>query len=298
MIWLLVVVLARLQQKPSILTLPESESAHFARRYGVRVTGEIQARIDPHCFLSCGSVAELPDEPIDYLIAGGGARVPEMLAELASAPRLIGSHTVVVVLSNSALYDFARQLLRCRVLHGWVFGNISTPSPEKEPTWIDVSFTAPMVIACRRLGDTEALEPLARMLSDSDMPYTASAADTERKPVQPARLSRHSITGQLDRMLTSSEMRAAAGARVLRFLVENEIAAEPLPLNMKILAKQVFGREEFEGYTRTVVSRMRANLARYYANSGRHDPIVITVPLRTLRVRFEISSFAARTNVA
>jgi adenylate cyclase len=92
------------------------------------------------------------------------------------------------------------------------------------------------------------------------------------------------VREQLERVLNSGQFAQAPGAaRLLRFLVEEELSGRGAQLREYTLAVEVFGRAtsfdpKVDPAVRVEASRLRRRLERYYLTLGRDDPVLIELP--------------------
>jgi len=92
------------------------------------------------------------------------------------------------------------------------------------------------------------------------------------------------IHRQLDRILESSYFQVSLRlTRFLKFVVETTLAGKPETIKAYTIAVDALDRgEDFDPQRDPIVrveaGRLRAALARYYADEGRHDALVIEVP--------------------
>ena len=98
----------------------------------------------------------------------------------------------------------------------------------------------------------------------------------QRPPVPPA----HQVRDQLGRILASRAfLKAESLSKLLRFIVEQELAGNRDRLREQVIAEDVFSRRDFDSQTDTIVRtqarRLRARLSEYYQAEGRTEPVVI-----------------------
>lgn len=97
-------------------------------------------------------------------------------------------------------------------------------------------------------------------------------------------LTTEHIEAQLRKILGSDEFRdKARSAAFLRFIVEEKLAGRERYLKAFTIAQAVFDRADsfdaqFDPCVRIAARRVRDQLERYYLATGKHDPIVISVP--------------------
>lgn len=96
--------------------------------------------------------------------------------------------------------------------------------------------------------------------------------------------SEDDVRRQLERLLASAVF-ANAGrmSRFLKFVVEKTLAGEAERLKEYVIGIEVFDRDaDYDPRTDAIVrveaARLRAKLAEYYADEGRTDPLVLTLP--------------------
>ncbi len=93
-----------------------------------------------------------------------------------------------------------------------------------------------------------------------------------------------SVLGQLERILASSHfVRSQLLARLLRFIVETTLDGKEQELKEYRLGVDVFDRgpdfdPRVDPTVRMHAAKLRARLAQYYAEEGRRDPLVISIP--------------------
>jgi TolB-like protein len=111
-------------------------------------------------------------------------------------------------------------------------------------------------------------------------------------------LTSEEIEKQLDRLLSSRELRRAGRSRsFLRYIVERTAAGEGEHLKEYVIGIDVFKRDPgFDPRTDAIVrveaSRLRSKLKSYYENEGRNDSVIIRIPIGGYR-----PEFALRENV-
>jgi len=92
------------------------------------------------------------------------------------------------------------------------------------------------------------------------------------------------IHNQLDRILQAARFRGSLRlTRFLKFVVETALAGEPASIKAYTIAVGALGRPsdfdpQHDPIVRVEAGRLRAALARYYAEEGRNDLIVIDIP--------------------
>jgi TolB-like protein len=95
-------------------------------------------------------------------------------------------------------------------------------------------------------------------------------------------LAPQDVRAQLDRILTSRTfMKAESLTKLLRFIVERELAQERDQLREQVIAEELFGRRNFDPQTDTIVRtqarRLRERLTQYYAGEGQEQPVRIAL---------------------
>jgi TolB-like protein len=79
-------------------------------------------------------------------------------------------------------------------------------------------------------------------------------------------------------------------SRFLRYVVEGYLEGKSAELKESVLAIEVFGRKpdttRQDSIVRTEATRLRARLAEYYGDEGRHDPLIIELPKGGYTPRF------------
>ena len=89
---------------------------------------------------------------------------------------------------------------------------------------------------------------------------------------------------ELERVLSSACFARSEGlSKLLRFLVERQIAGRASELKESLIGVEVYGRRpdydpKRDSTVRSEVARLRARLVSYYANEGRADPLLIELP--------------------
>jgi TolB-like protein len=89
---------------------------------------------------------------------------------------------------------------------------------------------------------------------------------------------------ELERVLASACFTRSEGlARLLRFLVEQQLESRESELKESVIGVEVYGRRpdynpRLDSTVRSEAVRLRARLTNYYANEGRADPLVIELP--------------------
>jgi hypothetical protein len=110
---------------------------------------------------------------------------------------------------------------------------------------------------------------------------------------------------QLERILGSPGFaRNERLSRFLRLVIERHLEDRDDELKESLIAVEVFGRPP--GYdpkrdpvVRAEASRLRARLAEYYQNEGKHDPVIIEIPKGGYRPRFrDVSATGAVASTA
>jgi TolB-like protein len=97
---------------------------------------------------------------------------------------------------------------------------------------------------------------------------------------------------QLERILGSPGFaRNERLSRFLRFVVERHLDGREHDLKESLIAIEVFGRPadydpKRDPVVRAEASRLRARLAEYYQNEGKHDPLIIEIPKGGYTPRF------------
>jgi len=101
---------------------------------------------------------------------------------------------------------------------------------------------------------------------------------------------------QLQRILQSSGFaRNERLSRFLRMVIERHLEGRDDELKESLIALEVFGRPadydpKRDPVVRAEASRLRARLAEYYQNEGKHDPLVIEIPKGGYTPRFRQAS--------
>lgn len=112
--------------------------------------------------------------------------------------------------------------------------------------------------------------------------------------IDPAPISAADIRRQLDRILAFPELQASDRRReMLRYVVEESLAGREGALKATTIAMAVFGRgSDFDQQTDPIVRlearKLRRDLDNYYAESGRDDPIRISIPKGRYYPKFEV----------
>src|SRR5947207_2954585 len=85
--------------------------------------------------------------------------------------------------------------------------------------------------------------------------------------------------------IVASPLLARSGQRVrlLRYLIESELAGRIGMLKESVIGVEVFGRPagwdtQADSIVRVQSARLRERLREYYATEGQNDPIVIEIP--------------------
>ena len=92
------------------------------------------------------------------------------------------------------------------------------------------------------------------------------------------------LRDELERVLSSPCFaRSERTSRLLRFLVERQLAGREAELKESTIGVEVFGRSpdydpKVDSTVRSEAVRLRARLSRYYETEGSRDPIVIELP--------------------
>lgn len=117
---------------------------------------------------------------------------------------------------------------------------------------------------------------------------TAASIDLQADPPDD-----EDVRAELERVLSSQYLEATDRRRsFLRYVVEETLAGRSDQLKGYTVATKVFGRaESFDPQSDPVVRlearRLRRDLDCYYVDSGRHDPVRITIPKGSYVPRFE-----------
>lgn len=104
------------------------------------------------------------------------------------------------------------------------------------------------------------------------------------------------ILAQLDRVVAGKPFNTSPKlANFLRFVVKAVIAGEGPRIKAYTIATSALGREasfdpQIDPIVRVEAGRLRRALARYYADSGRNDPLVIVIPRGTYVPMFRPSN--------
>lgn len=98
------------------------------------------------------------------------------------------------------------------------------------------------------------------------------------------KVSEEEVRAELERMLSSADLRASKRLRAfLRFVVEETLAGHAATIKSYTIAVTVFGRgDDFDPRVDPIVSveagRLRRAMERYYLLNGRFDPVRIEIP--------------------
>src|SRR5579872_5773362 len=107
------------------------------------------------------------------------------------------------------------------------------------------------------------------------------------------------IRAELDRVLSSAHFaRSERVSKLLRFLVERQLAGKEDELKESLIGVEVFGRKpdydtKLDSTVRTEAARIRARLTRYYSNEGGGAPLMIELPKGGYVPRYGQSELAA-----
>ena len=118
------------------------------------------------------------------------------------------------------------------------------------------------------------------MASNVQVPYIA----IEGEPLLGAQPTSTEIWAALDRIRKSRTMSHCGKLmRLLTFVVEATLRGEAGDLKETIIGALAFGRQpDYDPKVDTIVRsqawRLRAKLAKYYAQEGLHDPIIVSLP--------------------
>ncbi len=119
-----------------------------------------------------------------------------------------------------------------------------------------------------------------------------------REPVDPAPIPAADIRRQLDRILAFPELQASDRRReMLRHVVEESLAGRERELKATTIAMAVFGRgsdfdQQSDPVVRLEARKLRRDLDNYYAESGRDDPIRISIPKGRYHPKFDVQEVA------
>ena len=140
--------------------------------------------------------------------------------------------------------------------------------------------------------------PSPFILSLHSLPtYLFIMLPTERKTPSP---SLAEVQAQLDRLLLTPVIRRSPNStRLLRFLVNRALKHPTSDISQYTLAFEVLGLEKsFDAdrnpVVRMQVARVRRTLINYYAGPGLLDPVRITLPAGSYRLRIERAPTSAR----
>ena len=105
----------------------------------------------------------------------------------------------------------------------------------------------------------------------------------------------------MEKILSSQAFASAERSRrLLRFIVESTIDGHADRLKEYELGVEALGRPtsfdpRIDPIARVEVSRLRSRLDRYYANEGRTDVVIISLPKGAYLASFEIKCPASRS---
>src|SRR5512140_1955018 len=114
-----------------------------------------------------------------------------------------------------------------------------------------------------------------------------------------AQCTRQACREELERVLASACFARSEGlARLLRFLVEQQLASRESELKESVIGVEVYGRRpdynpRLDSTVRSEAGRLRARLTNYYLNEGRADPLVIELPKGAYVPRFRQAEMVA-----
>jgi TolB-like protein len=106
------------------------------------------------------------------------------------------------------------------------------------------------------------------------------------------------VRGQLDRILASEGFaHADRMSGFLRYVVERTLAGESDQIKEYVIGVEVFGRDQqydprLDSIVRVEARRLRGKVDEYYANAGRHDPIVVRMRRGSYVPAFELRETA------
>src|SRR3954454_17094938 len=95
---------------------------------------------------------------------------------------------------------------------------------------------------------------------------------------------RQECRDQMERVLSSvCFARSERVSKLLRFLVDRQLAGRENELKESVIGVEVFGRRpdynpKLDSTVRTEAVRLRERLRKYYATEGSNDPLVIELP--------------------
>lgn len=114
------------------------------------------------------------------------------------------------------------------------------------------------------------------------------------EPIDPTPISAEDIRRQLDRILGFPELQSSDRRReMLRYVVEESLAGREGELKATTIAMAVFGRgsdfdQQSDPVVRLEARKLRRDLDNYYAESGRDDPIRISIPKGRYCPKFDV----------
>lgn len=115
-------------------------------------------------------------------------------------------------------------------------------------------------------------------------------------------VARHAVLEHLSRVLSSTPFREAErSSALLRYLANRALDDPVTRLKEYTVGVEGLGRDagfdpRIDPIVRAEASRLRSRLARYYADEGRADPVVIELPKGTYLPRFRARAPAARSH--
>jgi hypothetical protein len=92
------------------------------------------------------------------------------------------------------------------------------------------------------------------------------------------------VAAELERLLSSSVFRTSERlSRFLKFVVAQHLAGNAGQIKESVLAVEIFDRQpsydsRVDSLVRVEARRVREKLEKYYADEGRDDPVIVTLP--------------------
>ena len=122
-------------------------------------------------------------------------------------------------------------------------------------------------------------DPVAGGLDRSRLASTPQRARAELDSV-----TDEAVAAELERLLSSSVFRTSERlSRFLKFVVAQHLAGNASQIKESVLAVEIFDRQpsydsRVDSLVRVEARRVREKLEKYYADEGRNDPVIVTLP--------------------
>ncbi|MGC9999056.1 MAG: hypothetical protein ABSE21_03065 [Bryobacteraceae bacterium] len=111
-----------------------------------------------------------------------------------------------------------------------------------------------------------------------------SASTPNIAPAEGDAVTGEAVAAELERLLSSSVFRTSERlSRFLKFVVQQHLAGNAGQIKESVLAVEIFDRQpsydsRVDSLVRVEARRVREKLEKYYADEGRDDPVIVTLP--------------------